>query len=121
MIDLLDARGGPVVRPGPATCHPPPARGPHDTEFAGIWRAGPEVETLTDDVRHAGRRATVSPYVGVSETDVEGRFQLFWFTPEGEPEWQAGALSVGCLLHSPDGALKASVKDAGRKVLAVTG
>lgn len=100
----------------PASC-----TGPHDTEFAGIWRAGPEVEKLTDDLRHAGCRATVSRYVGVSETDVEGRFELFWFTPEGEPEWQAGALSVGCLLHSPEGALTVSVKGAGRKALAATG
>ncbi|WFF00792.1 septum formation family protein [Micromonospora sp. WMMD964] len=99
----------------PASC-----TGPHDTEFAGIWRAGPEVEELTDEIRDAGCLTTVSRYVGVSEQDVQSRFEMFWFTPEGEPEWQAGRLGVGCLLHSPDQALDASVKGAGRKVLAAT-
>ncbi|MEO3769555.1 septum formation family protein [Micromonospora sp. B9E7] len=99
----------------PASC-----TGPHDTEFAGIWRAEPEVGELTDDIVDAGCLTTVSRYVGVSEPDVESRFQVFGFTPEGEPEWQAGRLSVGCFLHSPEGVLKASVKGAGRKALTIT-
>ncbi|MET8123086.1 septum formation family protein [Micromonospora sp. NPDC005189] len=96
----------------PASC-----TGPHDTEFAGIWRADPEVEEFTDDITDAGRLSTVARYVGLPESDVGSRFQVFGFSPEGEPEWLAGRPSALCFLHSPGRALNSSVKGAGLTVL----
>ncbi|MFG1919941.1 septum formation family protein [Micromonospora sp. NPDC048898] len=96
----------------PASC-----TGPHDTEFAGIWRPGPEVEALTDDNTDAGCLSTVSRYVGLPEGDVGYRFQVFWLTPEGEPEWLAGRLGVLCFLHSPGPVLNGSAKGGGRTLL----
>ncbi|MCG5471487.1 septum formation family protein [Micromonospora sp. LAH09] len=97
----------------PASC-----TGPHETEFAGIWRADPEVEELTDDITKAGCLSTVSRYVGLPEGDLGSRFQVFGVSPEGEPEWLAGTLSVLCFLYSPGRALDSSAKGGGRALLA---
>ncbi|TQJ24370.1 putative regulator of septum formation [Micromonospora sp. A202] len=102
-----------LVNLPPASC-----TGPHATEFAGIWRAGPDVEELTDEIVDAGCLSTIAGHVGLPEGTLGQRFEPLALVPEGEPEWQAGTLSVWCFLHSPQRVLNASVKGAGRTVLA---
>ncbi|WP_330438523.1 septum formation family protein [Micromonospora sp. NBC_00821] len=102
-----------LVNLPPASCV-----GPHTTEFVGIWRAGPDVEKVTDEIVDAGCLSTIASHVGLSERTLGRRFEPLALAPEGEPEWQAGTLSVWCFLHSTDRVLNASVKGAGRTVLA---
>lgn len=102
-----------LVNLPPASCV-----GPHTTEFVGIWRAGPDVEKVTDEIVDAGCLSTIASHVGLSERTLGRRFEPLALAPEGEPEWQAGTLGVWCFLHSTDRVLNASVKGAGRTVLA---
>ncbi|MEU0550046.1 septum formation family protein [Micromonospora sp. NPDC005979] len=92
----------------PASC-----TGPHGTEFAGIWPAGPEVEELTEEVMQAGCRSTVARYVGAPEAALKGRLEVLAYVLESEPEWLAGRLSAICFLHSPNRQLDRSLRNTG--------
>ncbi|WP_433126233.1 septum formation family protein [Micromonospora sp. CA-240977] len=96
---------------------PTSCTGPHATEFAGLWRAGTEVEELTDEMVDAGCLSVIAGFVGLPERTLGRRFEVLALMPEGEPEWQAGTLGVWCFLHSPGQVLNATARGAGRKVL----
>ncbi|WP_433535106.1 septum formation family protein [Micromonospora sp. CA-249363] len=104
--------GDALVDLPPASC-----TGPHGTEFAGIWPAGPEVEELTEEVMEAGCRSTIAQYVGAPETALKGRLEVLAYVAEAEPEWLAGRLSAMCFLYSPNQPLDRSLKNAGRSAL----
>ncbi|MEU7609774.1 septum formation family protein [Micromonospora sp. NPDC049204] len=98
---------------------PTDCTGPHATEFAGLWRPGPEAGEVTDEVMEAGCRSRIAQHVGLPERDLGDRFEVAALFPTTEPEWQAGA-GAWCFLHSPGRVLNTSVKGAGRRVLPAT-
>jgi hypothetical protein len=96
---------------------PTDCKGPHATEFAGLWWPGPEIAEVTEEIMEAGCLSVIAQHVGVPERDLDGRFEVLAYYPTDEPEWLAD-YSAWCFLHAPDRPLTTSLKGVGRTGLA---